>query len=212
MKNNKLLWAFVIIMLTTCQMKTFGQTEIVSSAPVTDPIIKTIVRHYQNDDVISYVQTDSNSYFTLSDAQTYHKIATIDHRFVVNDMEIYKGHVYFCGVDNASQTGFIGFFRITDFFNETDFYRIFSCIPYSGSSSRFVTDLNRLTVFKNNSGLHVAAIGHVDNLNNSSCIVDYLPRTTTGNNYSVGIASVMGLTSDFWTLPVRTTTWWFQTL
>ena len=197
MKNNKLLWSFVIIMLTTCQMKTFGQTEIVSSAPVTDPIIKTIVRHYQNDDVISYVQTDSNSYFTLSDAQTYHKIATIDHRFVVNDMEIYKGHVYFCGVDNASQTGFIGFFRITDFFNGTDFYRIFSCIPYSSSTTVFVSDLNRLTVFKNNSGLHVAAIGHVDDPNNSSCIVDYLPHATTGNNYSVGIASATGIQSDF---------------
>lgn len=196
MKNNKLLWAFVIIMLTTCQMKTFGQLERVSSAPMPEPITKTIVRHYQNDDVVSYVRTTSKSYFTLSDAHTYNKIATIDPRYVVNDMEVYKGHVYFCGINTRINTGFIGFFRINNFFNGTDCYSIFDCIPYDATGG-YVNDLNRLVVFKNNAGVNVAAIGHIDNYYNSSCIVDYLPMATTGNNYTVGFVPTTGLISDF---------------
>ena len=185
MKNNKLLCIFVIFMITTCQMKTFGQVEHVSSAPMPDPITKTIVRHYQNDDVVSYVQTTRNGYFTLSDAQNYHKTATIDPRYVVNDLVIENEFAYFCGNNTVSSTGFIGYFNVQDFFNGINGYYILDNLP-GATPTNIVTQLERMVLFKNMDGLHVAAIGTEMGPNPLSCIVDYLPWATAGNNYAVG--------------------------
>lgn len=186
MKNNKLLWAFVIIMLTTCQMKTFGQVERVASAPMPEMITNTIVRHYQNDNVVTYVKSPSNSYFTFNDSLYAHIFVQIDPCYYVKDMEINEKYVYFCGINTTSNTGFIGYFDVLSFFNGIDGYYILDNLPSDPSSGK-VKELDRMILFNNRDGLHVVAIGKEKSLNSLSCIVDFLPWTTSSINYSVGV-------------------------
>lgn len=166
-------------------MKTFGQNERVSSAPMPEPITKTIVRHYQNDEVIGYVQTTRNSYFTLSDAQSYNKVFSIDPKYIVNDIKIEDNIAYFCGRNTITNTGIIGHFDVNDFFSGVDGYYILDNLPTN--TPGVVDNLTRLDLFHNRNGLNVTAIGFEPTYTYPiSCIINFLPWSTSGINYYAG--------------------------
>lgn len=167
-------------------MKTFGQNEIAVSSTMPELITRTIVRNYQNGEVVTYVQSSRNNIFTLTDAQNYNKYSAIDSRYVVNDCAIYQDTMYFCGKNNFTNTGFIGYYNINDFFSGTGSYYILDNLP-SDSLSGVVEELNKMIVYKNDKELNVTCIGIDDSYRFQTCIINFLPWTTSGINYSVGV-------------------------
>lgn len=166
----------------------FAQTEVVSFTTLDDPIQKTLIRSYNYPDVISYVETATRHAFIYTDMQTFHQIGDINPDFEVNDYALWNDTVYFCGKTTIGTTsyGILGYFRCSDFFTFPGHYFFQTFLP-SDTAGNHVTNLSRLVCYRDiRNILHMVAIG-TESANDNSCIVDFLPTTTSPNNYTVGI-------------------------
>lgn len=79
-----------------------------STASLPGDIKNTIVRTYQDDFSVSYIQTTRGCYFAWSDNQNVIKLVGIDCAYEVRDFEIIEDTVCFCG--GYGGYGFVGWF------------------------------------------------------------------------------------------------------
>ena len=143
-----------------------------ATTPLPGNVKNTIVRHYLDEQSISYIRTGNGCYFAWSDNQNFIQLVQIDCAYEVKDFEIIEDTVCFCGTDGTY--GFAGWFSIPDLMAGTDYYHIYNLFktqypnyvyPYTPFTS-YVTVFNDLTIFDNPEDqmrrVHVALVGNND--------------------------------------------------
>ena len=149
-----------------------AQTGWLATTRLPDNVKNTIVRHYLDEQSISYIQTGNRCYFAWSDNQNFIQLVQIDCDYEVKDFEIIEDTVCFCGA--YGNNGFAGWFSIPDLMAGTDDYHIYHSFNtqypnYLNPSSPIdspVTVFNDLTIFDNPEDqmrrVHVALVGKND--------------------------------------------------
>ena len=166
-----------------------------ATTPLPGNVKNTIVRHYLDEQSISYIRTGNGCYFAWSDNQNFIQLVQIDCAYEVKDFEIIEDTVCFCGTDGTY--GFAGWFSIPDLMAGTDYYHIYNLFktqypnyvyPYTPFTS-YVTVFNDLTIFDNPEEqmrrVHVALVGNNDK--NFVCVAEMKGFFSTNNwTYTTG--------------------------
>lgn len=159
MKKNCLLGKkYLLLLLALFPLSLFAQTTI-KQAPFF-PSNNSIIRNYDSKIDIVYCDNNDSSSFMHIDHSTNNVICVkMPDDLKVNDFEIDGKKLYFCG--NKQGYGFVGMFKITDFFFGTgnmQYYHINSGIS-ADQGVDYITDLKRLEFTYYSTELHLLMIG-----------------------------------------------------
>lgn len=148
-----------ILLCTICALlvctAAWGQS-IHSKLSLNENITKTIVREWQPQKIITYIETDHNHYFACGTSSGTLTLGDFDSTFTINDFEIANDYVYFCGKDDWDRH-FFGWFKIQDFFfNNGQYY-----VHRQGQSP--IHPFDHLAVYENNNKVNIVAIGYYNN-------------------------------------------------
>lgn len=182
--------------------------EVASSMFLSSPAKKTIVREHPSWGYISYIETSAEHVFVLTkpSMDNYYAVQ-IPLNIFVNDIEIYREKVFFCGYDTATPPnpqGVLGYFRIDSlcFFGNNIY--INNSFYYNPPISR-VTEFTEMEVFDEyqqnqqlaGDSVFIALIGI--NKNKKPVVVEAIGAYNSPNSwrYALGLNNLNNTTETY---------------
>ncbi|MCR4828858.1 MAG: hypothetical protein K5864_05275 [Bacteroidales bacterium] len=136
---------------------------------------KTMIQQYTNDSLATICCYDGpDSLVFIYSSYNMQAKEAILRGYWVNDLVISDNIAYFCGKENTTQKGIIGYFDIHDvFFGSGQIYILSNLVV--GRDENTVFELTRMTVFNpDNDNEHVACIGKCNHEENMCpCLIDF---------------------------------------
>lgn len=132
-----------------------AQTEIYEVTNIATPKAS-IIKDWQNQKQIAYIESSVHGFSIVDLNNTNLLLADLPNSIEVNDFEIYKQWVFFCGCNASSNVGIIGYFDINDLFYGGGSYHYFDL--YSSSSYPLLRAL-KMDLFPVSDGLHLILAG-----------------------------------------------------
>lgn len=189
MRNNrKIFISFYLVAVVVSHASGQG---ILSSVSYPSMVQKSIVRTYNNQATISYIDCGATHYFVYTDASYTSINYELDASLDVMDFVVLDDSIHFCGVDGSqgSPQGFVGSLSIGGKLLDSPTSQIYR--PFT--SGNFTVDtLRELVAFRENKTLHLVTIGTASDGNSSRAATLDISESSTSPAwvYDIGISSI----------------------